>query len=357
MEEYRWGGMTGANQSTPQRLKAGKLPAGHLRRMLADIQRDDPRVLLGPGVGEDAALISFGATTLIAKSDPVTFASDLAGWYAVQVNANDVAACGGEPKWFLATVLLPEGAPAETAEHIFTQLRDAAAGLGVTLVGGHTEITVGMPRPIICGTMLGEVNASGAIHTSGASPGDVIILTKGIAIEGTAILAREAGERLSSSGLDAAIIERAAGFLFDPGISVVPDSRAARAAHGVTAMHDPTEGGLATALAELAEASGIGIEIDPGAVHVFAETTAICGALGVDPWGLIASGALLLAASPAEADGVLRSLRSAGIDAAVIGAATAPGNGLVILDGDSRRPIPVFERDEVARILESEWRD
>ncbi|MEE8363416.1 MAG: AIR synthase family protein [Dehalococcoidia bacterium] len=334
-------------------LKAGKLPPEMLARLLSKIESDDPRVLLGPGVGEDAALIDFGETVLIAKSDPITFATDLIGWYAVQVNANDIAACGGDPRWFLATALLPVGSPPSAVEMIFEQIHEACQALGVTMVGGHTEMTLGLPRPIVCGTMLGEVAKGAQITTGGARPGDRLILTKGIAIEGASILAREAAGQLRAAGVAQETIDTAAGYLFSPGISVVPDARAARSVGGVTAMHDPTEGGLAGALAELAVASGAGLRVDADAVRVLPEASAVCDALGADPWGLIASGALLIAARPDAAGAVIAAVEAAGISAAEIGEVRPAAEGLTRRAGGSVAPLPTFERDEVARVLES----
>ncbi len=333
-------------------LKAGKLPAPLLAKLLARTEHKDHRVLTGPGVGRDAALISFGATTLIAKTDPVTFVTDLIGWYAVQVNANDIAVSGGDPKWLLATVLLPVGSTPKLAETIFEQVSKAAGNLDVELVGGHTEVTIGVPRPIVVGMMLGEAHADATLTAGGARPGDVLILTKGIAIEGTAILAREAAQRLRAAGVARTVINRAAKYLFDPGISVVREAKAARSVGGVTAMHDPTEGGLATALAELATASGYGVEVDVGAVLVLPETRAVCEALRADPWGLIASGALLIAAGPEWAEAVVGAVRAIGVHAAVIGRVTPKNRGLVLRRGGRRAPLPRFERDEVARLLE-----
>ncbi len=334
-------------------LKAGKLPHDLLDSLLRRIEHRDPRVLLGAGIGRDAALISFGGSTLIAKTDPVTFASDSIGWYAVHVNANDIACMGGEPKWFLATVLLPEGSPPALAETIFEQFWRASTELGVELVGGHTEVTVGQPRPVVVGVMLGEAPAGKTISPEQARPGDVLILTKAIAIEGTSLLAREAAHKLAAAGVSATAIERAAKLLFEPGISVVPDARlACSAPGGVTAMHDPTEGGLATALAEMAAASGCGLEVDARAVPMLPETREFCAALGADPWGLIASGALLIAATRGSVDGVIGRVRSGGIPATVIGRLTASGSGLVVRDGIRTRPLPRFDRDEIARLLE-----
>lgn len=345
---------------TDRRLRAGKLPPDLLASFLGELGTPEKRVLLGPGVGEDAAFISFGSTTLIAKSDPITFATDRIGWYAIQVNANDIAASGGTPKWFLATLLLPENEPASTAKEIFGQLHRAAQELGITLIGGHTEVTVGLPRPIIAGTMLGEAAPSETVSTSTAAPGDDVILTTGIAIEGTAIIARESKSQLTGAGLSETEIEDAAALLDSPGISIVSAARIAGATGHVTAMHDATEGGLAGALEELALASNTGITVDAARVTVLPETQKVCDALDLDPWGLIASGALLITNRPAGTQDIITALSDNGIPASVIGAVTEyetesgpnqdPHDRLQrIVDGIAG-PLPRFDRDEIARL-------
>ncbi|MBI4219142.1 MAG: hydrogenase expression protein [Chloroflexi bacterium] len=334
-------------------MKPGKLPAGTLARLLSKIPRNDPRVIVGPGIGEDAAVIEFRPANLIAKTDPITFASDLIGWYAVQVNANDVAASGGTPRWFMATVLLPEGSPPELPERIFQQIQDAAASLDLALIGGHTEITIGIQRPIVVGVMLGEVAQGAHVSTAGARPGDRLVLTKGIAVEGTAVLARECRDRLIRKGVSQATVDRAAKYLHEPGISVVRDAEIAMSAGEVHSMHDPTEGGLATAIAEVAAASGNGLRIDAMGVRVLPETDAVCRALGIDPWGLLASGALLIAASPAASTAIVEALNGAGIPTADIGEVTGPGAPLEIVSRGRVSELPRFDRDEVARVLES----
>ncbi|NQW20015.1 MAG: hydrogenase expression protein [Chloroflexi bacterium] len=333
-----------------RRLKAGKLPPELLARFLGDLVSSDKRILLGPGVGEDAAFVSFGSTTLIAKSDPITFATDRIGWYAIQVNANDIAACGGTPKWFLATLLLPENEPAFTVRNIFAQLRDAANKLGITLIGGHTEITVGISRPIISGTMLGEAAPSETVKTSSANVGDDVILTSGIAIEGTAIIARESKGELLAAGLSLPVILKAADFLDSPGISIVKAAKIATSTGYVTAMHDPTEGGLAGALDELARASNTGIAINADHVRIYPETEAICRALELDPWGLIASGALLITSSPNGSQPIIDALGGFGIPATVIGKITGPEDGLTRNINGATEQLPEFERDEIARL-------
>jgi hydrogenase maturation factor len=336
-----------------RRLKAGKLPPDLLASFLDDLNPADKRVLLGPGVGEDAALVSFGSSTLIAKSDPITFATDRIGWYAIQVNANDIAASGGVPKWFLGTLFLPENEPASTARDIFKQLHNAAAELGITLIGGHTEITVGLPRPIIAGTMLGEAAPSETVNTSSAKPGNDVILTAGIAIEGTAIIARESQVTLLKSGLSETELSRAAEFLDSPGISVVKAATIATSTGHVTAMHDPTEGGLAGALDELARASNTGVLIDSELVHVYPETRTICDALKLDPWGLIASGALLITTDPEGSSKIIDALDRSGFPSAVIGKITDANAGLTRIVNGSVEPLPTFERDEIARLYSS----
>ena len=206
------------------KMKIGKFPEDLLERLLNKIDIKDKRVLVGPKVGEDAALIDYGDRVLVAKTDPITFATNLIGWYAVQVNANDVVCTGATPRWFLATVLVPETYTEGEAEGIFDQILEACASLDVTLVGGHSEVTRGLEQPIVSGCMLGEVDKGKSLHTGGAADGDSIVVTKGIAIEGTSLLARDAPEALDSAGVDGSTVSRASGLLFSPGISVVKDA-------------------------------------------------------------------------------------------------------------------------------------
>jgi len=330
-------------------LKAGKLPLELLGELLSKVQISDPRVALGPKPGEDAALIDFGDRYLVAKTDPITFATDQIGWYLVHVNANDLAVMGATPRWLMATLLLPEGTSADATRDIFTQLTDACAELGVSLVGGHTEITSGLGRPLAIGAMLGEVAKDRVVLTSGARPGDAIIATKGIAIEGTAILAREAGDQLASAGVSAEMIERARRLLYSPGISVVKDALTAQLAVSVHCMHDPTEGGLAGGLLEIATAANVGIAIDRDRLPVLPECQAVCDALGLDPLGLIASGALLATVDRNEAAALVSALQDEGIAAFEIGVVTDANQGLTMTTGDAVEALPRFERDELAR--------
>jgi len=332
-------------------LPPGKLPSSLLRRLLASHDTPDPSVLVGPGVGVDAAALAVGDTVLVLKTDPITFASEDAARYLVNVNANDIACLGAAPRWLLVTALLPEGKTTPAlVETQFRQLRDACAQTGISLVGGHTEITLGLDRPILVGQMLGETAQDRLLRPGGAQPGDRLLLTKAIAIEGTALLARELRARLLPL-VGAAIVDRAADLLRDPGISVVRDANLLLDAGGVTALHDPTEGGLATGVRELAGASGCGAFVNADVVPILPETAAITGALGLDPLGLLASGSLLAAVRPEAVPAALAAADAAGLPTTCIGKLTPPAQGFTLLVQDGPRELPAFTSDEVTRTL------
>jgi hydrogenase expression/formation protein HypE len=330
-------------------LELGKFPPALLEKLLAKTTLCDPRVLVGPKLGEDAAIIDMGERLLVAKSDPVTFATDLIGWYAVQVNANDVACTGGVPKWFLATILVPESFSPIEAEGVFDQVLEACQALGVTLIGGHSEVTYGIDRPIIMGSMLGEVAREQLVRTGGAREDDSIVITKGIAIEGTALLARDCAEALRQAGVDEGVIRQASTFLANPGISVVTDARVATSSAQVHSLHDPTEGGLITGLREIAQASGLGLAIEADSVPVLPECQTICRALGLDPLGLLASGTLLITLPAGEVPALLSALEKESILGWEIGQMIAPEEGLIMIGSEGEVPLPEFSRDELAR--------
>jgi hydrogenase maturation factor len=338
-------------------LPVGKLSGDVLQRLLGKYARpgEGPateRVVMGPRVGEDAAVIDFGDRYLVAATDPITFATDAMGWYALHVNANDVAVRGARPAWFLATLLLPEGQTTEAqVEALFAEVAEACAALGVALVGGHTEVTAGLTRPIVSGTMLGEVAKDGLVTTGGARPGDTLLLTKGVPLEGAVIIARERGEEAMRRGVPAEVVARARALLRRPGRSVVPEARLAVAAARVHAMHDPTEGGLATACWELAEAAEAGVRLERELVPLLPDGARLCEAFGLDPLGTIASGALLLAVAPADAERVEAACRGAGITCSVIGAMTERSQGTILVEGGRLRPLPTFPQDEITKLF------
>jgi hydrogenase maturation factor len=334
-------------------LAMGKLPAPLLRRMLARFaRRHDPRLAVGPGIGLDAAAIEMGDYYLIAKTDPITFVTDEIGTYALAINANDLAAMGAVPRWFLATVLLPVGATTATrVARVFSHLRSACRSLNISLCGGHTEITDAVSRPVIVGCLLGECPKDRLITTAGARVGDAVLLTKGIAIEAVSILARERAGELDRR-YPPRFTARCRRYLTNPGISIVREARIALATGGVHAMHDPTEGGLSAALYELAEAAGVGLRIDERAIRVLPEAARLCADFGLNPLGAIASGALLICADASYEKRLRRRLFKAGIHVARIGTVVPAGQGVrLVAEGHSTRLLPRFAVDEIARLL------
>jgi hydrogenase maturation factor len=269
----------------------------------------------------------------------------------VHVNANDVATAGATPRWFLATVLLPPGTSAAEALCLLGDIADAARELGVTPVGGHTEVTSVVSRPVVSGTMLGVVDRRGLRDKRDARPGDRVVLTKAVAVEGTALLAAELADHLLAAGLDEDELARCRGF-FEL-ISVVPEARIAARLEGVVAMHDVTEGGLATALEELAVACGHGLVVEPARVPVYPETQRVCAALGLDPLGLIGSGSLLIVCRPEAVAALLTALDVEGVAATEIAHFADGQAGAHAVAGDRAVAWPRFAADEAARALSS----
>ena len=217
-----------------KKLAIGKLPPDLLKKLLKSAPILDDRILSGPGIGIDCAVIKMGEKALAVKTDPITFVSNEIGWYAVQVCANDIVTTGSKPLWYLATVLFPEKDTTQTmVEEIGNQIYKTCAGLGISVIGGHTEITTGLDRPIVVGTMIGEVEFDHLLSPTDSKPGDHILLTKGVPIEATAIIAHEFKDRLSGT-LSLEEIKEAANYLYEPGISVVKDAQIALAAGDCT---------------------------------------------------------------------------------------------------------------------------
>ncbi len=338
----------------------GKLPAELLSQLLAQASITDPRVLLGPGVGHDCAILDLGSQLLVLKTDPITFTTDEIGWYAVQVNANDIATTGANPSWMMVTALLPEGQTTqEMVENIGAQLRSACQSIGVSLIGGHTEITYGLDRPILSATMIGEVERDRLIMPNGARKGDHLLLTKGVPIEATAILAGEFTDQLTNpnhpENLSMDELQQARDFLHQPGISVLKDAQLAINAGQVHAMHDPTEGGLLTALWELAQASGHCLRVELDSVYIPPISQRICKIMDLNPLAAIASGALLLAVSADDSHQICETLKRELISCTIIGEVLEDSQNPQVWHTVAGQQELVFypQRDEIARLFQA----
>ena len=331
-------------------LPAGKLPNPLLRDFLDQFVFEDPSVLINPGVGEDIAAVDIEPEeVLVLKSDPITFATDAIGQYAVLINANDIATSGANPRWLLTTLFFPCGTTPSQIKSVFEELKQYCQHWGITLCGGHTEITDSVIRPIVAGMMAGTVSRKDLIDKRRMQTGDHILFTKGVAVEGTAIIAREFGDRLKQMGLAADEIDHCRRFLDH--ISVMNEARIAAKNPGTSAMHDVTEGGLATALAELGIAGEHSIRVNMNQIPVFPETKKICNLLGINPLGLIGSGSLLICCRSAKSQELMQHINAAGIEVTCIGEVMQRGQEIQAYKGEDRTSWPSFEVDEITKLF------
>ena len=331
-------------------LSGGKLPNDLLNEFLVQFDFADPSVLIKPGVGEDTAAVNVkNEEVLVLKSDPITFATDSIGNYAVLVNANDIATAGAAPRWFLSTLMFPIGTSAFTVQQVMAELRRICRQWDITLCGGHTEITDAVTRPVVTGMMAGTVTRSNLIDKQNIKPGDQVLFTKAVCVEGTAIVAREFDGRLKNLGVAQSYIDKCRRFLDN--IGILKEARIAGDIEGVSAMHDVTEGGLATALEELSIAGGHHIRVEIDKIPIYRETTRICGLLKIDPLGLIGSGSLIICCRQYASELLIQEIKKIGIPVTVIGEVRDAGRGIEAMR--QRKPVawPKFEVDEITRLF------
>lgn len=327
-------------------MKIGKVPENVLKRsVFKQIHTKRPEVVLGAGVGEDCAAIKLAPDeTLVLSTDPITGTTQDIGTLAIQITVNDLASAGAEPVGVLLTVLLPESVEEPELRQMMAQVEAACAKAGVQVMGGHTEVTAVVTQPVISVCGVGKVKDGKLISTAGARPGMDILVTKWIGIEGTAILAKEKEEELLTK-FSAPFVAKAKAL--DVYISVQSEAAVA-VRSGVSAMHDVTEGGIFGALWEMAEASGVGLEIDMKKIPIRQETVEVCEFFGLNPYQLISSGCMLMAAT--DGNLLVRELMKAGIPATIIGKATA-GNDRVLINEDERRFLEPPKTDELYKAI------
>ncbi|MFB6490896.1 MAG: AIR synthase family protein [Thermoproteus sp. AZ2] len=295
-------------------MKVGKLPVDIVRKYIYNrTGAYDPAVLVGPSIGEDAAIIRSGGSFTAMHVDPISGSIGLLGWLAIHVPSNDIAVRGVRPRWAMTTIFLPPTADEGALDAITAQMDAAARELGVAIVGGHTEVTTAVARPLVVTSVIGV--GERYISTGGAKPGDLIIMTKSAALEAAAILATDFKDEMRRRGVPEEALERAAGFIRQ--VSAVKEALAL--ADLADSMHDPTEGGILGGLVEMAYASNASIEIDPAAVPIAEEALMLCKAAGLDPLATLSSGALLAAVPPERLKEAERRLGALGLRAAVIG--------------------------------------
>lgn len=292
----------------------GKLDENLLRRYIfPHVGVRHAEVVESAGVGVDFAVIRCLNRFMIVSADPITGVSSDMGWYAINVNANDVATSGNRPKFALNVMLLSENESGNSIRRICREIDDACRTLNIMVVGGHSEVVKGLKQTILVVTAF--TFAEKYVTSKNALDGDVIMMTKSAGLEGTSILARE--YRRSLQNVDARVLKRALDMVKE--ISVVREAEIAFSTGYVHAMHDPTEGGVIGGLYEMSVASGLGFNVNAELIPVADETREICRVLNVDPLKLISSGVLLIAVDPKGEMYVKEELERNGVKVSKIG--------------------------------------
>jgi hydrogenase maturation factor len=330
------------------RFAAGKIPPETLlRAVYTNLGKRDKRVLVGPGIGRDSAAVKQNGTVLVFTADPITGTASHIGQHSVEINANDIATTGARPKWYLCTILLPVGTREDSLREITTEIHETAKRLGITVVGGHTEATPGLDRPIISGFMVGETRGR-VLSSESGKLGDRILLTKTAGLEGTAILARDRATLLRRKGVPEGLLKLARGY--QEQISVVEEALLTARLKGVHALHDPTEGGVLNGLWEMAEASGLGIEVWGDKIPVAPATQVICMTLGLDPLKLMSSGTLLLAVERSKRWTVQRALLNTSLRLTEVGKLTPRSKGRVLVRRGGKQALRAVSQDELYKL-------
>ncbi len=327
-------------------MKIGKVPEQVLKRsVLKQIHNRRNEVLLSASVGEDCAAVTVAEDEmLVLSTDPITGAVQDIGDLAIQITINDLASAGAEPIGVMLTILLPERIREQKLQTMMQQIEAACEKVNVQVMGGHTEVTQVVNQPVISVVGVGKVKKGKLVSTADAQPGMDILITKWVGIEGTSILAKEKEDQLRTHFRQEFIDQAKA---FDQWLSVLPEAVIA-ANCGVAAMHDVTEGGIFGALWELAEASGIGLEIDLEKIPIKQETVEICEFFGINPYELISSGSMLMAAQ--DGNTIIRELEKQGIHAAVVGKALS-GNDRIVKVQDEQRFLEPPKSDELYKVM------
>ncbi len=327
-------------------MKEGKIPPEELSRLLKETSHS-PEIIVGADAGEDAAVVR-SDKIIIITADPITFTEENIGTYTVAVNCNDIVAMGGIPKYLTTTILLPPDSNHEKLPAIFKEISLACRQAGVLWVGGHTEVTSAVTRIVISAQMVGSLFKEPTV-TSGAQAGELLVMSKWAGLEATTILAREK-KQVCRRLLGREGFKRVLGWLHDPGISIIREGRILKETR-ITAGHDPTEGGIATGIHEIASRSGVGACIDSAKIKIREETLKLCSYFDLDPLGILSSGVFLFTAEPEQAKAACAKLNTGGIPAAVIGKITPDPGEIILMQGEKARPLPIYNKDELLKVL------
>lgn len=324
-------------------FKPGKLPWSILGGLIELLPREDVDVIMGPAYGEDAAVVRLKDGFLVIHCNPVTAATRRIGWLAIHIAANDIAVRGVKPKWFLSTILLPEGWGEDMVKGIFNDMAKALEELNAISIGGHTEVTPGLNRPLVTVVSIGYTSER-VVLTRDAKPGDVVLTIGRVAGEGVSVIAWDFESKLINAGVDESLIQRAKRFIED--VSVV--DKALTIKNYVNSMHDPTEGGVLQGLKEIATASGTDIVVDLEKFTLDEAVSTISRAVGVDPYRLLSSGLLLATVPKHSLIDVESLLNHRGFNYSVVGEVRKGSGRVIIRKGGG--VVEVIENDIIDEI-------
>ena len=327
-------------------MKIGKVPESVLKRsVLKQIKTKRPEVILGAGIGEDCAAVALEPDeVMVLSTDPITGTTADTGRWAVMVSANDIASSGAEVVGMLVCAMLPPDITEQEIKAVMEQVENTCEELKIQVIGGHTEITDGVVRPILTVTGIGKVKRDKLLATKGAKPGQDIVITKWIGLEGTAILAKEREEMLLKR-FPRHMIDEAK--TYERMLSVIPEAATAMKSN-VSAMHDITEGGVFGALWEMAESAGVGLTVDLKELPIKQATVEICNFFDINPYALMSSGSMLIVTD--KGHDLVRELEKEHIHGAVVGKIT-DSNDRIVINGEETRFLEPPKTDELYKAL------
>ncbi len=326
----------------------GKVPPRILEEFVfSNLGARNRRIICGPAIGLDNAVVTLDGIKVIVSSDPITGAKENLGRLGVIVSTNDVALTGARPEFLTIVLILPPKTREDDIGRIMAEASKEARKLGVSIIGGHTEYSSRVTNPIFIGTSIGWTKRRRLISSSGAKAGDDLIVVGEAGVEGTSILASDLKEKLLKKGMNPSKIERATRLVSR--LSIVKPSLIS--ADYASAMHDPTEGGILGGIYEICEASRKGCIIDLSSIPINQETREICGRLGLDPLKLISSGCLLTTSKSRYSQRLMKELRKAGFKAKVIGKIIADRKRRIGLSRGKEMAIDELPQDELWRAL------
>lgn len=328
-------------------LQLGKVPAALFKELLDELPLCDPFLVVPPGIGRDAAGLSINRQMVAVSTDPVTIAADRLGAYSVALNINDVACLGCRPKWFTANILLPENTTENQLRTVWYDILAELKKYHIQLIGGHTEISKAVNRPVVVGQMIGQAIDTGLLNPANANPGDKILLWQDVPIEASALLAKERYHEMCEYFPQTELDEMVE-LLNAPGICVWPVVERLVPTEGLVSMHDPTEGGIATGLHEMADAANCGLQVNADAIPLLPFIRKISDLLAFDPLGVLAAGSLLILARPEAVEQIQEKLYEEPL--VVIGELTESNDRVMMRKGESQL-LPRYAQDEIFKAL------